>query len=76
MRENLYSKSRRYGQLAFMSAVTSCLLALVFVQATRGAAGLPGVAVYALAAGFGLEFVSAAWTGRWREPGQRSSQHN
>ena len=73
MREKVNSRSRRYGQLAFMSAVTSCLLALVFAQATRGVAGIAGVAVYALAAGFGLEFVSAAWTGRWREPERHSS---
>jgi hypothetical protein len=45
--------------------VTACLLALAFEQAlTRGLAGFGAVAVYAFAAGFGLEFVAAAWTGR------------
>jgi len=58
----------RLAVLAFMAAVTVCLLALVFGQATRGPSGLPGAVVYAFAAGFGLEFVSSAWTGRWRGP--------
>jgi hypothetical protein len=55
---------QRLAVLAFMALVTACLLALVFAQATRGPNGLPGVVMYAFGAGFGLEFVSAAWTGR------------
>lgn len=56
---------RNAGQL-FVAAVTVCLLALVISQATRGPEGLPGVLVYAVAAGFGLESTGAAWSGRWR----------
>ena len=76
MKENVIRKSRRYGQLTFMAAVTACLLAFVFIQAAKGPTGIPGAVLYALAAGFGLEFVSAAWTGRWRERGHRPSVHN
>jgi hypothetical protein len=66
-------KTRRYGQLAFMASVTACLLALAFEQAlTRGLPGFGAVAVYAFAAGFGLEFIASAWTGRWRHGGKRS----
>jgi hypothetical protein len=76
MRENVIRTSRRYGQLTFMAAVTACLLAFVFIQAAKGPGGVPGVVVYALGAGFGLEFVSAAWTGRWRERPHRPSVHH
>jgi hypothetical protein len=54
----------RVAVLAFMGAVTAYLLALVFEQATQGPAGLLGGAIYALTAGFGLEFVGSVWTGR------------
>ena len=54
----------RLAVLAFMGGVTACLLALVFEQATRGPSGLLGGVGFALAAGFGLEFVSSSWTGR------------
>jgi len=61
--------------LAFMAGVTACLLALVFGQATRGPSGLAGAVVYALGAGFGLEFVGSAWTGRGGGPqGRRRLQ--
>ncbi len=76
MREKVISKSRHYGRLAFMSVVTACLLAFVFGQAATGPAGLPAVVVYSFAAGFGLEFVSAAWTGRSPAPTRRSSLHH
>lgn len=76
MREKVIRKGRRYGQLAFMSVVTACLLGLVLGQAAKGVAGIPGVVVYAFAAGFGLEFVSAAWTGRWHDTERRSSLHS
>jgi len=60
----------RVAVLAFMGAVTACLLALVFEQATQGPAGLLGGVGFALTAGFGLEFVSSVWTGRTRGPGR------
>ena len=58
----------RVAVLAFMGAVTACLLALVFEQATQGPSGLLGGVVFALAAAFGLEFVSSVWTGRANGP--------
>ena len=64
MRENTTNRMHRLAVLAFMGAVTACLLALVFEQATRGPSGLPGGVVFALAAGFGLEFLGSVWTGR------------
>ncbi len=73
MRENVISQGRHYGRLAFMAAVTACLLAVVFGQAARGPEGLPAVVVYSFAAGFGLEFVCAGWAGRRRAPKRRSS---
>jgi hypothetical protein len=72
MRGNVVGKSRHYGRLAFMSVVTACLLAFVFSQAAKGPAGIPAVVIYSFAAGFGLEFVCASWTGRERA-GRRSS---
>lgn len=60
------SDVRLHGRVVFVGAVTAILLAFVFEQAARGFAGLPGVFVYSLAAGFGLEFVSSIWAGRWR----------
>ena len=72
MRENLISKGSHWGQLAFMAAVTAYLLGAVFVHAARGSSGLTGMVIFAFAAGFGLEFVSAAWTGRLRGRRQRS----
>ena len=68
MRENTMHRVHRVAVLAFMGSVTACLLALVFEQATRGPSGLLGGVIFALAAGFGLEFVSAAWTGRTGGP--------
>ena len=47
-----------------MAIVTAVLLASVLEQAAAGARGIPGMVVYAFAAGFGLEFLSAVWTGR------------
>jgi hypothetical protein len=49
-----------------MAMVTSLLLASVFEQTDAGPRGIPGMVVYAFAAGFGLEFITAAWTGRGR----------
>lgn len=68
MTENAMHRMHRLAMLAFMGAVTACLLALVFEQATRGPSGLLGGAVFALAAGFGLEFVGSVWTGRAEGP--------
>ena len=65
MRDRTIEKTRRYGQFAFMAAMTACLLALAFEQAvTRGLPGFGAVAVYALAAGFGLEFITTNWKTR------------
>ena len=64
MTENTMHRVHRVTLLAFMGAVTACLLALVFEQATQGPSGLLGGVVFALAAGFGLEFVASVWTGR------------
>lgn len=64
-------KVNRLASLIFVLAVTVCLVAFAFVQAARGPSGLLGVVVYAFAAGFGLEFVGAAWTGRFASGGRR-----
>lgn len=64
MNEKIIRSTRWYAELAFVALVTACLLAFVFSQAARGPSGLPGVVIYGLAAGFGLEYVSSVWTGR------------
>ena len=75
MSEYARRHGRRHTELVFMSAVTALLLALVAGETSRGLDGLPGMLIYALAAGFGLEFVSASWRGRWRpEGGERQLQ--
>ena len=56
----------RYLALAYVALVTAVLLALVVEQASRGPAALPGVVVWALAAGFGLEFISSGWAAESR----------
>jgi len=68
MRENTMHRVHQMAVLAFMGTVTACLLALVFEQAARGPSELLGGVVFALAAGFGLEFVSSVWTGRKEGP--------
>ncbi len=73
MRETVTSLIARNGQLAFVAAVTATLLAFVFGLATDGSIGIGQLVVYSFAAGFGLEFVCSAWTGRWRS-GSRSRQ--
>lgn len=60
MREN---RVRRYLPLAYVALVTALLLAVLAEQSARGSAALPELAVYSLAAGFGLEFVSSMWVG-------------
>ena len=67
---------QRLAILAFVAGVTACLLALVFAQATQGPNGFLGAVVYAFGAGFGLEFVSSAWTGRRRGPHSRHQLQN
>lgn len=64
MNQKVITTTHRYAQLIFMAAVTAILLASVFEQTAAGFGGIPGMVVYAFAAGFGLEFVSAIWTGR------------
>jgi len=71
MRETTVQRMNRYVGLALVASVTVCLLAFVFGQAAAGVSGVPGMVVYAFAAGFGLEFMGAAWTGAWRERGSR-----
>lgn len=61
---------------AFMATVTACLLAFVFGQANRGLGGLPAAVVYAFAAGFGLEFLGSAWTGRWSDSKRKRQLQN
>ncbi len=67
-------KLHRLASLAFVFAVTTFLLASVFLEAARGPAGIPGTVVYAFAAGFGLEFLGAAWTGRFGRRGHSQVQ--
>jgi len=72
MREITVSRMYRHAGLLFVASVTVCLLAFVAGQAARGPEGLPGLLVYAFAAGFGLECIGAAWTGGWRQRQTRS----
>jgi hypothetical protein len=66
MNDKTIETIRRHTRLAFMTLVTATMLALTLHQARRGLPALPTTAVYALTVGFGLEFVAASWTGRWR----------
>lgn len=59
-------QGRRYVELAYVTAVTALLLALVAERTRYGIEGLPSVLVFALPAGFGLEYVGASWRERWR----------
>ena len=74
MREDIWRRGRHYTELAFMAVVTALLLALVADATRRGLAGVPGMLVYAFAAGFGLEFVSSSWLGPGRRGGSRQLQ--
>lgn len=67
MNEKTIETIQRHARLAFMTAVTATMLALTFYHAGRGLPGLPTTVVYALTVGFGLEFLGATWSGRWRE---------
>jgi len=69
-------KSWHYGQLVFVAMVTACLLTFVLDQATNGLSGLAGMVVWSFAAGFGLEFVCAFWSGRADGSGRRRSVHH
>jgi hypothetical protein len=71
MREKATAIAQRHVQLVFVAAVTAILLASVFEQTDAGPAGIPGMVVYAFAAGFGLEFIWATWTGRERDGAER-----
>lgn len=75
MRERVTRESGHFGRLAFMLVVTAWLLGAVFVQASRGPAGIIAAAAFAFPAGFGLEFVCATWTGRAPQAGRRSTLH-
>jgi len=76
MNERTIEKSWRYGQLVFVALVTACLLTFVFEHATSGFAGLAGMVVWSLCAGFGLEFVCAFWSGRADGRGRQRSVHH
>lgn len=60
------TNAHRYMPLAYVALVTAVLLALVAEEAARGPVALPGILVYALAAGFGLEFVCSRWAAESR----------
>ena len=47
--------------LGFMTAVTCGVLAMVFVEMSKGLAHAPATFVYALTASFGLEYLISAW---------------
>jgi hypothetical protein len=55
-------------KLAFMLAVTAYLIARVFAEAASGPAASLEVAVYAMTAAFGLEFLASTWRSRWNTP--------
>jgi hypothetical protein len=55
-------------KLAFMLAVTAYLIARVFAEAATGFAASFEVAVYAVTAAFGLEFLATSWQSRWNTP--------
>ena len=76
MNERAIEKSWQYGQLVFVAVVTACLLTFVFDQAATGMGSLAGMVVWSFAAGFGLEFVCAAWSGRARGGSRRRSLHH
>ena len=62
---------RRFAKLAFMVSVTGCLLGLVFAKAAADRAAAD-VVVYALTAGFGLEFLITCWPSEARLSGERN----
>ncbi len=76
MNATTIKKSWHYGQLVFVAMVTACLLTFVFDQAASGIGGLAGMVVWSFAAGFGLEFVCAFWSGRASGTGRRRSVHH
>ena len=59
---------RCLGELAFVACVSVIVLSLLAAETARGSAGVHRIVVYAFAAGFGLEFVSATWRGLWGPP--------
>lgn len=61
MHETTIETIGRHTRMAFMAAVTAALLTLTLHHARRGLPALPNAALYALMAGFGLEFLRAAY---------------
>lgn len=57
--------------MGWVALVTAWAVALAFEHATRDPVGVPGMAVYALLAGFGLDFVSSEWRDGWRRRRRR-----
>jgi hypothetical protein len=60
MNEKTIETIQRHVRLAFMATVTTCMLALTIYHARQGFSGLLASIVYALTAGFGLEFLRSA----------------
>ena len=52
-------------KLTFMLIVTAYLTARVFAEASGGLEASFEVAIYAVTAGFGLEFLASTWQSRW-----------
>ena len=56
----------RIPVFAFMALVTLALVAMMFAEATSDLSA--GVVVHAIAAAFGLQYLSSAWVELWPEP--------
>lgn len=65
MNETTARRVQSHAGALFVATVTTCLVAFVLTQMARGLPGVPAALLYAFAAGFGLEFLGSAWTGRW-----------
>jgi hypothetical protein len=59
--------TQRQAGMAFVALVTCWLLALVFRGVLKGGLGPAEVAVYAVTASFGLEFLWTSWPTVWGE---------
>ena len=75
MRDTARRNARQYAEFVFVAVVTALLLALVADGTRRGFGWLPAMLVFSFAAGFGLEFVSSSWRGRWRPQGRTHQPH-
>jgi hypothetical protein len=64
MNETTIETIGRHARVAFMAAATAALLTLTLYHARRGIPALPNAALFALMAGFGLEFLRTVSNGR------------